>query len=132
MAVKAMTSSLDTLTTEEMLGEEIMMNQQLIEEYKRRQMMNSSTLNHMKDKLKGENKLWLNLDTNFIKLPRDKAQEAVEQNQKHLDVEISRLLGIVRKKKAEMEEIQKSGETSKGFLLRELKEAEDPDREVVL
>ncbi|GAO51741.1 hypothetical protein G7K_5834-t1 [Saitoella complicata NRRL Y-17804] len=127
-----MANPLNTLTIEEMLGEEIMMNQQLIEEYKRRQMMNSSTLDHMKNKLKGENKLWLNLDTNFIKLPRDKAQEAVEQNQNHLDEEINRLLGIVRKNKAEMEEIQKSGETSKGFLLRELKEAEDPDREVVL
>ena len=116
-AERALPVYLQNLKVSESLGEEVISDQQEIIDLDRKRNTNREALRALKSSMKGEDKVWVLLGNEFVKVDREVAKGWLESDQEVLDKEINSLRDGLKAKVAAVKRLEGSDLPS-GFNLK--------------
>ena len=119
---RALPVYLQTLKQSENLGEEVLADQQQIVELDKRRQTNRQALRAVK-KEKEENKMWVMMGNEFVKVEKSLLGSWLESDQKVLDKEINSIRDGLKSKVQALKQLE-GEEIPRGFFLEAMKKNE--------
>ena len=119
---RALPVYLQTLKQSENLGEEVLADQQQIVELDKRRQTNRQALRAVKNE-KEENKMWVMMGNEFVKVEKSLLGSWLESDQKVLDKEINSIRDGLKSKVQALKQLE-GEEIPRGFFLEAMKKNE--------
>ena len=119
---RALPVYLQTLKQSENLGEEVLADQQQIVELDKRRQTNRQALRAVKNE-KEQDKMWVMMGNEFLKVERDLLGSWLESDQKVLDKEINSIRDGLKSKVQALKQLE-GEEIPRGFFLQAMKKNE--------